>query len=400
MTKRQIFVTKFGNEPNIFGNDLRYGMIGEWEITKLLKVLSDDPDNEVFYFGKAIWDKDKANKYFTNIVHYIDATSMGKLELALYDEESPIDEFHILLGPHAYYNGGKVIPAWESIKESMVPKRLLERVAPQIRLMNFHKDAKLFFYMTDRRFLLKAADLDNLPNYIYAQNVKDVIYDAQTIVGDDYSNVKTKHITAKAFRFDTIWLYDKSYEEYEVNRDKVLDDKHISLVIPANQVTSDDEIKHSRMQKILDYTDYIKDYVVVGKWTSDYAKEEFSKNSNCTQLLEGLALEDYNKTLKASEYALVTFNTDDSPSMFDNNYLTPKYWECVFNGCLTFVEGDNMPFIPAELQVKDGKELRSKLNKCKKNPRGVFFSPKKSYRGSTKLLPKNPIGGSGVYQLF
>ena len=130
---RQIVVTKFGNEPNLFGNDLRYGMLGEWECLKLLKILSEDKDNRVFYYGKAIWDKEKAKEYFTNEVIYMDS-GLHNPELLI--KMQKVDEFHIVLGPHSIYNGGKNIPSWESIKKTLVTERILDRVAPQIRMMN------------------------------------------------------------------------------------------------------------------------------------------------------------------------------------------------------------------------------------------------------------------------
>ena len=49
-----------------------------------------------------------------------------------------------------------------------------------------------------------------------------------------------------------------------------------------------------------------------------------------------------------------------------DNYLTPKYWECVYNGCLTFVEATfrKTDLLPEELQVLTGEELRDKIDKC------------------------------------
>lgn len=363
---RNIVVTKFGNEPEIFGNSLRYGMIGDWEVTKLIKVLACDKNNLVTYYGKAIWDTDKAREYFGNNVQFIECQSTDDANII--SRMTDIDEFHVLLGPHAYYNGGKNIPAWESIKTSIVPERLLNRVAPQIKLMNACPDALQFFYMTDRRFLLKAADLDRFPDKIFAQNLKPTQYQIQAIEtgSEDYTNTYTMQVNVEPFRFDSIWLFEKDYDKYKEN---LVKQKRQFLVIPANQVTSDAEIAHSRRSKLLEYTDYIDNYVICGKWTHVQTRKDFDNGSQCEQYLDGLALKDYNDLLEDSKYALITFNTDDGPKIFDNNYLTPKYWECVYSGCLTFVERkeDYIPFIPKELQVKNGRELRDKLEDCEKN---------------------------------
>lgn len=358
---RHIIVSKFGNEPDIFGNDLRHGMIGDWEVTKLLKVLSDDSSNFVTYFGKAKWDEKKAVNYFKNFVQYIDGEDTTAFDqIALMTD---IAEFHILLGPHSYYNGGKNLPAWESIKTSIVTDRLLKRVAPQIKLMNKFPNAKLFFYMTDRRFLLQAADIENFPKIIYGQNLKSEIYTAMHYPTDDYSNLSPIHVTVEPFRFDSIWLYDKDFEEYKSNLTE--EGRDINLLIAANQVTSDAEIAHSRFDKIKDYVSYLDNYTICGKWTHPDAVEFFENTSLDKHFLEGLGVEEYNKALRRSKFALVTFNTDDGPEIFDNNYLTPKYWECVYNGCLTFVERKEkpIPFIPEELQVRNGKELSDKIKR-------------------------------------
>lgn len=360
---RHIVVTKFGNKPEIFGNDLRYGMIGDWEVTKLIKVLACDKNNFITYYGKAIWDDIKAIEYFGTNVQFI--------ECMLSDDANVIaqiakpDEFHVLLGPHAYYNGGLNVPAWESIKTSIVPDRLLERVAPQIKLMNACPDALKFFYMTDRRFLLKAADLLDFPNKIFAQNLKSKIYEVQALYDGDYTNTYIKHITVEPFRFDSIWLFEKSYEKYKENLKRK---KHVNFVIPANQVTSDQEIEHSRLSKILNFIENI-DATICGKWTETNARALFENKNIAKQYLDGLALKEYNDLLEDSKYALITFNTDDGPKMFDNNYLTPKYWECVYSGCLTFVERKEqpIPFIPEGLQVRDGEELKNKLDLCEKD---------------------------------
>lgn len=361
---RHIVVTKFGNQPEIFGNSLRYGMIGDWEVTKLIKVLACDKDNFVTYYGKAIWDDVKAKEYFGDNVTFLECDITDNGDERIFKRK--IDEFHVLLGPHAYYNGGKNIPSWESIKTSIVSERLLNRVAPQIKLMNACPDALKFFYMTDRRFLLKAADLENFPDKIFAQNLKETQYQVQAIEGEDYTNTYTMQVRVKPFRFDTIWLFEKNYDDYKVNLAK---DKHNFLVIPANQVTTDDEVKHSRFFKLLDFTEYLTDFIITGKWTFPDAIKIFNERSVSQQCLEGLALKEYNDLLENSKYALITFNTDDGPKVFDNNYLTPKYWECVYNGCLTFVErkDKHIPFIPKELQVKDGRELCSKLEECEKD---------------------------------
>lgn len=361
---RHVVVTKFGNEPDLFGNDLRHGMIGDWEVTRLLQVLSSDKMNRVFYYGKAKWDSEKAKEYFENEVIYVDsALHSPEVLIAM----QAVDEFHVLLGPHSYYNGGDNLPAWESIKKSLVTDRLLERVAPQIKMMNLSPNAKLFFYMTDRRFLLEAADLRHQPNYIYAQNLKSVQYKTICYRYNDYADIASHVMTVKPFRFDTLWLYGKDYNEYL----SIHENQHrkYNLVISANQVTSDDEIKHSRLDKLKGYVEHIKHYTICGKWTHPDAIKFFKDSSSDRHFLEGLGLEDYNNLLRNSKYALVTFNTDDGPKIFDNNYLTPKYWECVYNGCLTFVErkDDYIPFIPEELQVKDGEELRIKLDKCEKD---------------------------------
>lgn len=360
---RHIVVTKFGNKPEIFGNSLRYGMIGDWEVTKLIKVLASDKNNFVTYYGKAVWDDAKAKDYFGDNVEFLECDITDDGDERIFKRK--IDEFHVLLGPHAYYNGGLNIPAWESIKTSMVPERLLERVAPQIKLMNTCPDALKFFYMTDRRFLLKAADLLDFPRKIFAQNLESKVYVVQALYDGDYANTYEQYVTVEPFRFDSIWLFEKSYEKYKENLQK---EKHTNFVIPANQVTSNQEIEHSRLSKILNFTDYV-DATICGKWTEANARRLLETRNCAKQYLDGLALKEYNDLLEDSKYALITFNTDDGPRMFDNNYLTPKYWECVYSGCLTFVErkAQPIPFIPEELQVETGFELKCKLDECEKD---------------------------------
>lgn len=360
---RHIVVSKFGNAPNLFSNDLRHGMIGEWETTKLLKILSDDKDNFVTYYGKAIWDTEKAHKYFVNNnVQYIESSIDDDVNAV--SKIAKIDEFHIILGPHTYYNGGRHIPAWESIKESLVTQRLLERVAPQIKLINASPKAQLFFYLSDRRFLLQAADLTHRPLRIYAQSLSKRSYASTFLALDDITSVFSADTFVKPFRFETLLLYG---DDIDAAKSRVYDgNKDIYLIVPANQVTSDKEIEVSRLDKIIEYTKDISNYTICGKWTSQKALNAF-KASTMKHFTEGLDLPDYNKLLRHSQYALVLFNTDDGPSIFDNNWLTVKYWECICNGCLTFVENNNiskLPFIPEELQVGSGDELRDKLNKC------------------------------------
>ena len=218
--------------------------------------------------------------------------------------------------------------------------------------------------MSDRRFLLQAADLIELPEDIYAQSLTDTTYSLPTLNTDDYTSFDIEVMGVEPFRFETLWLYGKDYIEYQANCD--IQDRPYSLVIPANQVTSDQEIDKSRFSKIEEFTDYIDDYIVCGKWTHEKAKESFEHNSVREQLLEGLPCEKYEELLGLCDYALVLFNTEDGPRCFKDNWLTVKYWECVYNGCITFVERDKLvlPFIPEALQVKDGKELHHKIQRC------------------------------------
>lgn len=363
---RNIVISKFGNEPDIFGNSLRCGMTGDWEVKKLISALSKDAENHITYYGKAIWDPAKADKYFgRDRVHFIQSNSVNNSRI--YKLFPKIDEFHILLGPHAFYNGGANIPSWESIKTSLVTQRLLDRVAPQIKLMNMHKNAKCYFYMSDRRFLLQAADLLNNNITVLAQSLRNFEYNRVQIYQDDYSRYFTYKQPARAFRFDTLWLLDKDYNEYLLRQKLRPLVAAETLAISANQVTSDDEIGNSRLSKILEYTDYIEDFIVCGKWTNKKAKDLISGRTSNPQLLNGLTMQEHERLLKSCQYALVLFNTSDAPDVFVDNYLTPKYWECVYNGCLTFVEATSKKnsFIPEELQVLTGKELSDKLRRCK-----------------------------------
>lgn len=359
---RHIVVTKLGNEPNIFGRTLREGMIGDWETRKLIKVLSMDKENFVTYYGKAIWDQDKAKEYFGKNVRFLESSQYDTPDNII-ESIGEINEFHVILGPHSFYNGGKNIPAWESIKKSIVTERLLNRVAPQIKLMNKCKNANRFFYLSDRRFLLQAADLEGNDGCIYAQSIKEDYYYRYYFTSNDYTYVTKFSYDIKPFRFETLWFLEKSkidmYKNYTMN-------KYLRLAIPANQVTSDEEISKSRISKILEFTDYFKNYSVIGKWTQDTACGHIKRGSHLEQYLNGLDLNAYYNKLKEYKYALVLFNTADGPECFKDNWITVKFWECVYNGCITFVERGNkeLPFIPKELQVKDGIELRDKIDRC------------------------------------
>lgn len=363
---RNIVVSKFGNEPDIFGDSLRVGMIGDWEIKKLLQVLAADKENCVTYYGKAKWDNEAAIKAFPNKnVRFIECQTFDNANLLA--KELEIDEFHILLGPHAIYNGGKNVPSWESIKISLVTQRLLERVAPQIKLMNACEDAKCYFYASDRRFLLMASDLANAYVRVFSQCLYPFDYSLPYMRTNEYTSIDTIEQTVEPVRFDTLWLYGKDEKQFKENQNKDFLKCHINLAIPANQVTSDKEIDKSRYSKIMDYTDYIQDYTIIGKWTSHGVIDAFNNTSVSKHYLDGLDIEMYNKALLDSKYALITFNTYDAPGDFENNFLTPKYWECVYNGCITFVEASqvpDLPFIPKELQVCTGKELRDKIDRC------------------------------------
>lgn len=362
---RQIIVSKFGNEPDIFGHSLRCGMIGDWESRQLLLALSKDKNNCITYYGKAKWDNKKANELFTNNnVQFIESKSTD--DASCIAQIADIDEFHIILGPHAFYNGSPNISSWSSIKTSIVTERLLQRVLPQIRLMNFSKKAKIFLYLSDRRFLLQATDLQNTNLVILAQSLQKSFYDRVSICDKDYSRLTAVQQVVQPFRFETLWFLDKTYDDFKTNYTKAFTNRQNKLIIPANQVTSNDDICNSRLDKIIEYTDYIDDYVVLGKWTNLIAIDNLVTNSCKKQLLDGLDIDDYNKELLNSKYALVLFNTKDSPDIFIDNWLTVKYWECVYHGCLTFVESTNdyNCFIPKELQVRNGEELRDKLNKC------------------------------------
>lgn len=364
---RHIVVSKLGNEPDVFGDSLRCGMIGDWETFKLLQLLSDDPQNYVVYFGKAKWNLQEAYKRFNRHVTFVE--SSDNTDVLAMTAIAQVDEFHIILGPHAFYNGGFNMASWESIKKSIVTERLLERVAPQLKLMNANPQAKLFFYLSDRRFLLQAADFMRNDITVYAQSVEDTQYDRVRFNMFDYSCLHHLTTPVKPCRFETLYLYNKDYKEYEQNRDKQLVDKHINLVIPANQVTSDAEISYSRLPKLLRYTEVIKDCTVIGKWTSREAINKITNSTTVTQFLDGVDLPTYNKMLNKSEYALVLFNTSDSPECFIDNWITVKYWECVFNGCLTFVEATKTSnrFVPVELQVHTAEELRDKLRRCQED---------------------------------
>lgn len=373
---RKIVVSKFGNEPDIFGNSLRVGMIGDWEVRKLLKALANDKENFITYYGKAKWDKTAAFKEFpNNNVQFIECQQTDDTNIIA--NMIDIDEFHILLGPHSFYNGGLNLPSWESIKTALVPERLLERVAPQIKLMNAFPEAKCYFYLSDRRFLLHAMDLTNTNVRVLAQTVESFWYDRETFWEDDQYGYRdytfAKYITQKIepFRFDMLWLLDKSSITFVKNLDdKTWNNRSYNLVVPANQVVTDNEIGASRLRKILGFTDKIDDYTVVGKWTSEYAIKLFNASSVSEHYLDGLDIVEYNKVLSDSKFALVTFNTEDSPEMFFDNFVTPKYWECVYNGCITFVEAIEQKInkvIPEELQVFNSKELSSKIRKCLSN---------------------------------
>ena len=388
---RHIIITKFGNEPDVFGNSLRCGMIGDWETFKLIKVLSSDSNNIVTYYGKAKWDSQKAQQSFNGNVNFIESSKDDNAnDIA---KIANIDEFHVILGPHAFYNGGMHIPSWESIKTSIVTERLLQRVAPQIKLINACQNAKVFFYLSDRRFLMQAADLQRTKFKILAQSIELSHYDRCRFMFDEYSSVIAEVKRVIPFRFETLWLYGRDYEQYKENSKKTLLDNHIKLVIPANQVTSDSEIHNSRLQKILDFTEYINDYVVLGKWTSEKAIKEITAYSTKVQFLDGMDMDNYNRCLYASDYALVLYNTSDSPDIFIDNWITVKYWECVYAGCLTFVEAttDYNSFIPEELQVRSASELRDKLRRCEED------SKYKSYLMSLQDSLVKPEYFSGHY---
>lgn len=362
---RHIIVSKFGNEPDIFGDSLRCGMIGDWESRKLLQVLASDPNDSITYYGRAKWDDEKAKEHFpNNNVQYIEA-SLEDDTHAIFTM-TDIDEFHIILGPHAIYNGAnKFMSSWESIKTSIVTQRMLDRVAPQIRLMNDNMKASAFFYLSDRRFLLMTAELQlRRQNVIYAQSLGSFYHNKPRFNSNEYTSMYYDAIKVQPFRFETLWLYGKSYEQFKKNQE---DSKRLfTLIVPANQVTSDKEIDNSRGQKILDLTKYLTDVTVCGKWTEENIRHSFKRAFDTPQYLDGLSMVKYNELLKQYQYALVTFNTKDSIALFVDNWLTVKYWECVYNGCITFVEAtyDYIPFIPKELQVKSSEELRDKLRLC------------------------------------
>lgn len=367
---RTIVVSKFGNEPNLFGDDLRFGMLGEWECTKLLKILSEDTDNYVIYYGKAKWNQEKAIEYFGKFkVQYIESGINDDAELL--SRMSKIDEFHIVLGPHAFYNAGKDIPSWESIKETLVTQRLLDRVSPQIKLINANPQAKCYFYLSDRRFLLQAADITNKNIEVLAQSITNKYYTRPSISGKDYSLVSTLREKVQPFRFETLWLHDRDYVDCVQNHRK---SSYItSLAIPANQVVSDEEIDKSRLSKIIDYTDYIKDFTIVGKWTSIKAERTLRSLTDKPQYLYGLNYTDYQKFLHDSKYALIIFNTDDGPELFYDNWITVKYWECVYNGCLTFVEGKKdsnlSKILYKDFIVENGQQLKEVIDKCNSDPK-------------------------------
>ena len=367
---RNIVVSKFGNEPDIFGNSLRVGMIGDWETKKLLQVLSSDKENNVIYYGKAKWDNEAAIKAFPNKnVQFIECQQTD--DASIISAMTNIDEFHIILGPHAIYNAGTVAPSWESIKTSLVTQRMLERVAPQIKLINKNLDAKCFFYLSDRRFLLMASDIMNDNITILAQTITEKTYNSLYMYSRfDYTSIDTIMQDIDPFRFETLWLVGKNPAQFKANMEKDHKQCKVNLIIPANQVTSDEQAYNSRFSKIIDYTDYIEDFTIVGKWTHEDIIKTFNSRNNSKNYLDGLDMEEYNKLLLDSKYALVLFNTTDSVPIFENNWITVKFWECIYNGCITFVEASqvpDIPFIPEELQVCTGKELRDKLKKCEED---------------------------------
>ena len=230
--------------------------------------------------------------------------------------------------------------------------------------MNANPKAKLFFYLSDRRFIFTAADLLNPPEEIYAQSFEKLYKTHRYFKSDDYLDLSTKSIIIEPFRFETLWLYEKSYQDYKNN---CSNERDLHLVIPANQVTSDLEISYSRLDKIKEFTDRVNRYSILGQWTSSKALEFFNSTSAYSHFTNGIDHDTYSKILREYKYALVLFNTKDGTKLFSNNWLTVKYWECVYNGCLTFVEKSEksiLPFIPQELQVVNGEDLADKLKRC------------------------------------
>ena len=368
----KIVVCKMGKSPHIFGeksltNESR--LVGDWESKKLMLILAEIyPDAEIIFYGRCRWNDAQAKEYYGENVRYIKYED-NKFDESLYN----VDQIHYIVGPHTVYNGvlNYINPKTNEPVSTLCMFK--HYVGPLIDLINKNPQAKQFAYMSDRRYAINAYDMLYKPNKIYCQNITPIEHHTKTYQGD-LTHTKDDTIIIEPFRFETLYLYKLDYNTF-INNMSNFGSKDNKVLIIGNQVAPDKPAKRlSRYERINFFKKDLKSPCIIGKWTNKEIVDEWSQELKDNFYPNGLDELDYDNKCKNTRYSLILFNVNDGPEHFKDNWITVKYWESVYNGCLTFVEyyEHKNSFIPEELQVKDGKELQAKIDRCNSDPEYLF----------------------------
>lgn len=361
----KIIVSKMGKSPHIFSNKATTNesrLAGDWETKKLILLLTDIyPDAEIIYYGRCRWDDKQAKEYYGPNVRYIKYDNTKEIP----EELKGVDQIHYIVGPHTVYNEGINIIDEKTGEAKTSLSMFANYVGPLIKLINVNPQAKQFAYMSDRRYAINAYDMLYKPKKIYCQSIVPVEHQTKTYT-DNQSNTIDETITIEPFRFETLYLYKLDYNTFISNMAN-FGSKDNAVLIIGNQVAPDKYAKKiSRYERIEHFKKDLNRPIIIGKWTNNDIVEQWKTELGNDFYPNGLDEQEYDAKCKSIRYSLILFNVNDGPKHFKDNWITVKYCESVYNGCLTFVEYyDNMnDFIPHELQVKDGKELQEKIDKC------------------------------------
>ena len=257
----------------------------------------------------------------------------NKFDESLYN----VDQIHYIVGPHTVYNGvlNYINPKTNEPVSTLCMFK--HYVGPLIDLINKNPQAKQFAYMSDRRYAINAYDMLYKPNKIYCQNITPIEHHTKTYQGD-LTHTKDDTIIIEPFRFETLYLYKLDYNTF-INNMSNFGSKENKVLIIGNQVAPDKPAKRlSRYERINFFKKDLKSPCIIGKWTNKEIVDEWSQELKDNFYPNGLDELDYDNKCKNTRYSLILFNVNDGPEHFKDNWITVKYWESVYNGCLTFVE--------------------------------------------------------------
>jgi hypothetical protein len=389
--KKIICVTKIGRSPDLFcelpNNEDKYMALGDWETFKLLQLLSDkEPNSQIYYVGRCrSWNEDTVNNAFKNKnVEYIQSHGKDpytkRYSLALDPRLETVNEFHYVLGPVTNANYGldvALLNQDDPMKLRKIMCAFMNYVGPLYALMNCHPEALQFPYGTDNKYSHSAHDHTSAPGYTFSQCGKEFKTDVRVLANcNDPITKKLVDVTNMPFRFETLLLYGKDRDQYKYNFEDWQKRKS-EVCVSMNQVSTNKSVKSTRIAQFEEKIaprfspDEAK---ILGKWTAPEVIEKY-KDYFLDGNTDGFG-KDYFDRVKEFRYSVMLFNYKIAGGKAHNvtdNWLTPKIWESLMLGNITFFEviNDDTAYIsvlPKELMFSNADELREKIDKCESDP--------------------------------